>query len=248
MWLLYDRHPMASDRTDNADDVLVWCRAEETWLRGWLETLVRHESPSTNRSAVNRLGDVIARQLEALGAAVDRLPGGERGDHIRAVFAGDGPQILFLGHFDTVWDVGQLGKMPLREDGGRLYGPGVFDMKAGIAVSTLAVRALRRFPDAPSPRVAMLWTTDEEIGSGTSRPAIEAEARRSSAVLVIEPSLPGGAMKTSRKGCGEFELTVSGVAAHAGLDPGKGASAIHELAKLIVALEALQELNRGISV
>src|SRR5262245_55197216 len=102
---------MASDRTDNADDVLAWCRAEERWLRGWLETLVRHESPSTDRIAVNRLGDEIARQLGALGAAVDRLPGGERGDHVRAAFEGDGPQILFLGHFDTVWDVGQLAKM-----------------------------------------------------------------------------------------------------------------------------------------
>jgi len=239
---------MTPERTDDADDLLAWCRAEAMWLRRWLETLVRHESPSTNRLAVNRLGDEIARQLEALGAAVDRLPGGERGDHVRAVFEGDGPQILFLGHFDTVWDVGQLAKMPLREDGGRLYGPGVFDMKAGIAVSTLAMRALGRFPESPPPRVAMLWTTDEEVGSVTSRAAIEAEARRSRAVLVIEPSLAGGAMKTSRKGCGEFELTVRGVAAHAGLDPGKGASAIHELAHQIVAFEALQDLDRGISV
>jgi glutamate carboxypeptidase len=94
----------------------------------------------------------------------------------------------------------------------------------------------------------MLWTTDEEIGSGTSRAAIEAEARAASAVLVLEPALPGGALKTSRKGCGEFEITVHGIAAHAGLDPGKGASAIHELAAQIAAIERLQDLPKGISV
>jgi glutamate carboxypeptidase len=239
---------MVSDRTHTPDEILAWCRAEQPWLRSWLETLVRHESPSTDRVAVNRLGDEIAQQLSGLGAAVDRVAGGERGDHVRAVFDGEGPQILLLGHFDTVWEVGQLAHMPLREESGKLFGPGIFDMKAGIAVSALMVRALSRFPEAHPPRIAMLWTTDEEIGSGTSRATIEAEARRSRAVLVLEPSLGGGAMKTSRKGCGEFELTVHGVAAHAGLDPAKGASAIHELAHQIVALEALQDLDRGISV
>jgi glutamate carboxypeptidase len=240
--------PMTSQRTHSPDEILAWCRAEQPWLRGWLETLVRHESPSTNRAAVNRLGDEIARQLAALGATVDRVAGGERGDHVRAAFDGEDPQILLLGHFDTVWDVGQLANMPLREDAGKLFGPGIFDMKAGIAVSMLMMRALKHFSEAHAPRVAMLWTTDEEIGSGTSRATIEAEARKSRAVLVMEPSLAGGAMKTSRKGCGEFELTVHGVAAHAGLDPAKGASAIHELAQQVVALQALQDLDRGISV
>ena len=120
-------------------------------------------------------------------------------------------------------------------------------MKAGIAVSMLAVRALRTLPSQPPP-IVMLWTTDEEVGSQTSRRAIEEEARRSAAVLVLEPSLPGGAAKTSRKGCGEFELTVAGTAAHAGLDPGKGASAVHEIAHQIVELERLQDLSRGITI
>ena len=138
--------------------------------------------------------------------------------------------------------------MPLREEGGRLHGPGVFDMKAGIGVAMLAVRALRqlRVPDAP--QITMLWTTDEEIGSGTSRTAIEACARDSRAVLVLEPSLPGGAAKTSRKGCGDFELTVHGVSAHAGLDPARGASAIHELAHQIIAITALQDPSRGVTL
>jgi glutamate carboxypeptidase len=121
-------------------------------------------------------------------------------------------------------------------------------MKAAIAVAMLAMRALNRGARRAAPTVVMLWTTDEEVGSGTSRGIIEEEARRSRAVLVLEPALPGGAAKTSRKGCGDFELTVHGVSAHAGIDPGKGASAIHELAHQIVALQGLQDLSRGVSV
>jgi glutamate carboxypeptidase len=120
-------------------------------------------------------------------------------------------------------------------------------MKAGIGIALTAVAALRATA-TPHPPITMLWTTDEEIGSVTSRAAIEATARESAAVLVLEPALPGGALKTARKGCGEFELIVRGVAAHAGVDPGKGASAIHELAAQIAALERLQDLTRGISV
>jgi glutamate carboxypeptidase len=178
---------------------------------------------------------------------VDRLPGLHRGDHVRAEFDGTGRQITFLGHFDTVWSVGELERMPFREVDGRLYGPGVFDMKAGIVVSMLAVRALREL-SAPPPRIVMLWTTDEEVGSGSSRRFIEEEARRSRAVLVLEPSLPGGAVKTSRKGCGDFELTVHGVSAHAGIEPGRGVNAIHELANQIERIQALQDAARGVTV
>jgi glutamate carboxypeptidase len=137
--------------------------------------------------------------------------------------------------------------MPLRRREGRLQGPGTFDMKGGIALALAALEALRATA-TPHPPITMLWTTDEEIGSATSREAIESEARRSAAVLVLEPALPGGALKTARKGCGEFEVTVHGISAHAGLDPGKGASAIHELATQIAVIERLQDLPRGISV
>jgi glutamate carboxypeptidase len=228
--------------------LLEFCEARRDWLLETIEALVTTESPSTDKTAVDRCGRELAARLEFLGAAVERLPQREAGDHIRAVWPGAGPQVLLLGHFDTVWEVGQLARMPIRQDGGRLYGPGVFDMKAGIGIAMLAVRALLEAGEAPAPAVVMLWTTDEEVGSGTSRAAIEGEAARSAAVLVLEPALPGGTVKTRRKGCGEFRLRVRGVSAHAGIDPGAGASAIHELARQIAALEVLQDLEAGVSI
>jgi glutamate carboxypeptidase len=231
-----------------------FCRSERAWLLDTIEALVRLESPSTDKAAVDRCGAELAKRLDAIGGRVTKLAQTGRGDHLRAEFGPAGPaeaghhdkQVLLLGHFDTVWPVGQLDKMPLAQSNGRLHGPGAFDMKAGIGVAMLAVRAL--LEAAACPRVVMLWTTDEEIGSGTSRAALEEEARRSDAVLVLEPSLPGGAVKTSRKGVGTFEITARGVAAHAGLDPDKGASAIHELAHQIGRLRRLPKQSRGITV
>jgi glutamate carboxypeptidase len=220
----------------------------QPWLLETLEMLVRAESPSTDKQSVDRCGATLAARLKTIGAQVDLLPQPSTGDHIRATF-GNSPQrpVLLLGHFDTVWSVGQLARMPYRAENDRLYGPGIFDMKAGIAVAMLAVRILGDLK-VRHPPIVMLWTSDEEIGSSTSKVFVEEEARRSRAVLVLEPSLPGGAVKTMRKGCGDFELTVHGVAAHAGIDPGKGANAIHELAHQIVELQQLQDLERGVTV
>jgi len=209
---------------------------------------VRLESPTTDKAAVDRCGRELASRLEAIGGRVTRLTRGDAGDHLRAEFGEGDTQVLLLGHFDTVWPLGQLAKMPLVESNGRLHGPGVFDMKAGIAIGMLATRALLETGAALARRIAMLWTTDEEVGSATSRGAIEEEAQRSAAVLVLEPSLPGGAVKTARKGCGQFELTVKGVAAHAGIDPTKGASAIHELAHQICRLYRIPRMSAGISL
>ena len=228
-------------------DLLGSCEGHLADTLHMIEALVRLESPSTDKAAVDRCGGALAGMLRAAGAAVETLPQRERGDHVRARFPGNGAPVLMLGHFDTVWPVGTLERMPLRRDGDRLHGPGSFDMKAGIALALTAMAALRAAALAHRP-VTMLWTTDEEIGSATSRATIEHEARNAAEVLVLEPALPGGVLKTARKGCGEFELTVHGVAAHAGLDPGKGASAIHELAEQIAAIERLQDLPRGISV
>ena len=228
-------------------DLLDYCEAHLSDTVALLETLVRLESPSTDKAAVDRCGAVLAGMLRAAGADVDVLSQAERGNHLRARIPGEGRPVLILGHFDTVWPAGTLERMPLTRDGDRLYGPGTFDMKAGIAIALGAIGALRA-TGTRHPPMTMLWTTDEEIGSETSRDTIESEARNAAVVLVLEPALPGGALKTARKGCGEFEVTVHGVAAHAGLDPGKGASAIHELALQIAAIERFQDLPRGISV
>jgi glutamate carboxypeptidase len=225
-----------------------FCRAERDWQLETAESLVAFESPTTDKAAVDRCGAHLASRLEAIGGRVTRLTRPERGDHLLAEFGCGASQILLLGHFDTVWPVGQLARMPMTRSNGRLHGPGVFDMKAGIAVGMLATRALLETDRKLSRRIVMLWTTDEEIGSESSRAAIEDEARRSDAVLVLEPSLPGGAVKTSRKGCGGYRVLVRGVAAHAGIEPQKGASAVHELAHQILRINGLQDLARGISV
>ncbi|HEY1909540.1 MAG TPA: M20 family metallopeptidase [Vicinamibacterales bacterium] len=225
-----------------------FCRANEDWLLEAIDALVSVESPTTDKAAVDRCGAELARRLEAAGGRITRLTRPDRGDHLLAEFGCGASQILLLGHFDTVWPVGQLERMPLRRSDGRLYGPGVFDMKAGIAIALLATRALVETATPLSHRIVMLWTTDEEVGSASSRAAIEDEARRSDAVLVLEPSLPGGGVKTARKGCGSYRVQIRGIAAHAGIEPQKGASAVQELAHQTLRINALQDLARGVSV
>jgi glutamate carboxypeptidase len=237
--------------TPSPDALLSFCRAELAWQLETIEALVRIESPSTDKAAVDRCGVELERRLGELGGRAWRIAAPAAlaaGDIVCAIY-GSGPgQVLVLGHFDTVWPVGTLARMPLERRDGRLYGPGTFDMKAGIAIAMLAVRALAALAPALPLRVVLLWTTDEEIGSRAARALIESEARDSKAVLVLEPALPNGVVKTSRKGVGEFTLDVHGVAAHAGLDPGKGVSAIHELARVITELAPLNDLARGSSV
>jgi glutamate carboxypeptidase len=227
---------------------LDYCLANHDWLLEFIEALVAIESPSDDPVAVNRCGAELASRLEAIGGAVTRIPSATAGEHLRVGFGSGDRQILLLGHFDTVWPVGQIARMPLKREGGRLYGPGVFDMKAGIGLATLATRALVDHGLPGNTRIVMMWTTDEEIGSTTSRALIETEATKSSAVLVFEPSLPGGALKTSRKGVGQFEMIATGVSAHAGLDPGKGVSAIRELARQIIAIDSLQDPANGVTI
>ena len=230
-------------------DLQNFCRAHADWLIETIESLVRIESPSDDKAAVDRCGAELAARLRAIGGDVTTLPQSDRGDHLRAEFGpAAGRPVLLLGHFDTVWPIGTLDRMPVVHTDGRLHGPGVFDMKAGIGLAMLATRALLETAAPVTRRIVMLWTTDEEVGSATSRAVIEEEARKSDAVFVLEPSLPGGAVKTARKGVGEYELHVHGIPAHAGIDPSKGASAIHELARQILRLEELHDLERGVSV
>lgn len=239
--------------TLDLDPLLAYCQAEHAWQLATIDALARIESPSFDKAAVDRCGRELARRLAAIGGRVDVLANKTMGDQVRAEFGGaaaraGADQVLLLGHFDTVWSIGTLERMPIVQEDGRLHGPGTFDMKAGIAIAMLATRALGALAPALPLRVVMLWTTDEEVGSATARALIEAEARKSRAVFVLEPSLPRGAVKTSRKGVGEFTIEVQGVAAHAGIDPGKGVSAVHELAAVVHALAPLNDIERGTSV
>ena len=228
--------------------ILDFCLQEQSWLVETLETLVRLESPSTDKSALDRCGEELERHLRAMGARVTRLEREKAGDHLRAEFGGGPGQGLILSHFDTVWPVGQLDRMPLRLEAGCLHGPGVYDMKGGIAIALLAIRALQAVAPARLPHLVMLATTDEEIGSLTSREAIEDEARRSNAVLVMEPSGPdSGHLKTARKGCAAYELRVQGIAAHSG-EPHKGVSAVLELADQLLAIERLGDMGREVTI
>ena len=227
-----------------------FCDTRLDWVVRVLTELVRLESPTTDPAAVDCCGERLAEHLREMEGTVERIPSPTSGAHLRATF-GPGPparQVMLLGHFDTVWPVGQIERMPLRESDGRLYGPGVFDMKAGIVIGMLAVRALAAAGGLDDVRVVMLWTADEERGSRSSRGLVEEEARRSSAVFVLEPALPDGAVKTGRKGCGEFELRVRGIPAHAGIDPTRGASAIDELAVQIRAVGALRDHEHGVTL
>jgi glutamate carboxypeptidase len=235
-------------------------RPREREMTQLLGRFVRAESPSFDRAAVNRLGRLVAAEWRRRGARVRILPGisrgparTQRGDHVRAELplsaARARGQLLVLGHLDTVYDLGTLARMPFRVARGRAFGPGTLDMKDGLVMSLYAVDALRRAAFHPSKRLVFLWTSDEEVGSGSSRRAIEAEARRSDAVFVLEPSTgPHGALKTARKGVGEFEVIITGRAAHAGVNPQEGVNAVHELALQIARIAGFNDPRRGITV
>jgi glutamate carboxypeptidase len=223
-----------------------------------LRTYVVTESPSLEKAAVDRCCAVIAKPWRRVkGARIDRVAQKHHGDHLRITWtpasAGKRPsgQLLVLGHYDTVYDRGTLRKMPFRISAGKAFGPGTFDMKAGIVQGLFAAEALQRLPAAAQPRkrIVFLWTSDEEIGSESSRKLIETEARRSDAVFVLEPSYgPRGALKTERKGVGEAELVVHGRASHAGLAPQDGINAIHEISRQIARLESWNDLRRGVTI
>jgi len=218
-----------------------------------LGQFVRCESPSHQKAAVDRLGKLIASEWRRRGAKVSVLRDKTRGDSVRAeIWLGDGRpkgQIMVLGHLDTVYPLGTLATMPFRVEGGRAFGPGTFDMKAGLVLALSAIDALCALRLRPKKRLVFFWNSDEEIGSYSSRALIEREARQSDAVLVLEPAAgPEGRLKTGRKGIGTAEIIVTGRSAHAGLDPGAGINAVLELALQIARLKDLNNSRRGIAV
>ncbi len=184
-----------------------------------LRKMVEIESPSDDKAAVDRMGSFLAEAFETLGGQVTFYPQEVAGNHLKAEFAGSsGKPVLLLGHFDTVWPLGTLAKMPFRMEAGRAFGPGVYDMKAGIAMMIFALRALKASGHDSHRPVTILLDTDEEVGSTTGRPVVEATARDCEAVLVLEPSQgPQGHLKTSRKGVGDITIRVRGRASHSGV-------------------------------
>ncbi|WP_169977506.1 M20 family metallopeptidase [Tautonia rosea] len=217
-----------------------------------LRTLVEHESPSKDKGALDALADRLTGFLHHAGASsVDRIANVEGGDHLLARFdfghtAPDAPRpALLMAHFDTVWPVGTLTTMPFRVEDGRVHGPGTFDMKGGLTLLLTALTALRDLNLSPPRPVEFLLTSDEEIGSPNSRSLIEATAQNAAYALVPEPPLPGGGLKTARKGVGRYTLNVSGIPAHSGIEPEKGRSALLELAHQIIAIHAIADPSLG---
>lgn len=211
------------------------------------------ESPSVEKEPTDRCCLFLADLWLHRKTLTNIIKQKHRGDQLRILWPATTPrpksQLLVLGHFDTVYPTGALAHMPFRIKNGKAYGPGTFDMKAGIVQALFALDALQESQLPISKRIVFLWTSDEEIGSDASRKLIEMEASRSDAVFVLEPSLgPRGLLKTSRKGVGEAQLTVLGRASHAGLAPEKGVNAIHELAAQISRIEKWNDPRRGVTI
>jgi len=213
-----------------------------------IERLVTQETPSHDKSRLDVFADLLAGRLAEAGAAVEILPNEAGGNHVRARIAhGNTTEqpALVLCHYDTVWPVGSLATHPFRIQDGKAYGPGIFDMQTSLALVEYGLRAVRDL-DMSLPRpLTVLITSDEEIGSGTSRALIEEEARQSAYVLVMESPLPGGVLKTERKGTGTFTVETIGRAAHAGVDPYRGINAIEEMAHQLLAIHALADRVAG---
>lgn len=238
------------DRQAYLGEVRGWLGTQERQMATSLRELVLRESPTHDKKACDTLCAHLAGGFASRGAEVKVHHQTEAGNHLEADFAAGGERkpVLLLGHYDTVYGQGTLDTMPWAERDGLLYGPGVFDMKAGIVQMMFAVSALQNVTGKLPRDVKILLVSDEEEGSNTSRAITEKLARECAAVLVCEPSGPGGALKTARKGVGSFTLQVSGKASHSGLDFDKGHSAILELAHQIQAISRLTDLERGITM
>jgi glutamate carboxypeptidase len=233
--------------------LLDYLNAHHEAMTGTLGDLVRLESPSNEREAVNEVADYLARALDDRGATVERIPQSAFGDHVRVSWGAGPRQILLLGHMDTVWPLGEIEERPFqvaREgDTGivKATGPGAFDMKGGLVIGLYALAALQDLGLSPAHRLVFLLNSDEECGSPTSRRHIEEEAQRSDFVLVLEPSRDD-ALITWRKGVGRFELEIHGLASHAGAAHERGISAVEELAHQVLRLEELTDYERGTTV
>ena len=238
--------------SNNGATLLSHFEERQSEMLEFMRWLVEQESMSREPEATRRIAENLGERIAEMGAAVDLLSDPRYGATLRARFAlnhdalaSDDKQLLVVGHLDTVWPLGTLSVRPFRVEGERAFGPGIFDMKAGVTIATFAARAIKELSRSTQRPVTFLMTCDEETGSHFSREVIEEEARRARAALVIEPPIPGGTIKTARKGVGEFEVIAHGRSAHAGNDPRLGISAITEMAHQVLAINKLMDFERG---
>jgi glutamate carboxypeptidase len=237
-----------------SNKLLDYFRRREGELLSLTRALVERESPSGDWEGSRAVVELLEREARSINAVskVARIPVEDYGEHLLIETFGpsddDEQTTLLIGHTDTVHPRGSLAERPVREDGGRVYGPGIFDMKSGCAVALEALRACAELNVTPRRRIVLLLTCDEEAGSRSGRALVEREASRAAQVLVLEPPAPDGRAKTARKGTGMFTLRAEGRAAHAGLDFEKGASAVLELARQTVRLNDLCDAARGVTV
>jgi glutamate carboxypeptidase len=237
---------------EDVQAILPYIQSRQSEIIALIRRFAECESPSDNPAAVNRFVELVSDTVTPY-AKVKTHPGGAFGKHLVCEFQLPGRrksgQILALGHSDTVWPMGTLRSMPFREAEGRLWGPGVLDMKSGVVFFLFAIQALRDLDIPVSSKVLLQLNSDEEVGSESSRPLTERNAARSKAVLVLEPGTGlTGKLKTARKGVGDFRVTVRGKASHAGVDFPAGSSAVLELARQIERIAEFTDLKRGITV
>lgn len=230
------------------DSILTFLEGKREEMLEDLGRFVERETPSTDKATLDEFSSFLAEYgEEATGGRAEIIQNDSGGNHVRFECGGSSdPPVMLLGHFDTVWQLGTLESMPFTVRDGVASGPGAFDMKCGLVQGFWAVRALRELGRLRRPLV-FLCNSDEEIGSPTSRSIIEREARAASTVLVLEPSMDG-ALKTARKGAGRFRIQTKGRAAHAGLNPFGGASAVEELARLILKLQSHTDKESGTTI
>ena len=214
-------------------------------LKPLLKHLVKTESPSHDKSAVDRVGAIVIEEARKLGAEIEIIQNAKTGNHVISKWGRGSGGILLLCHMDTVFPLGTLEKMPYREADGKIFGPGTLDMKAGIVISLGAIARLQGAGKNIARPITLLCTSDEEIGSQTSRGHIERLAKESAMVFVLESALLDGSLKTWRKGGGTFHVKTKGRAAHAGGDHEKGRNAIEEMAHQVLAIQKLTDYSKG---
>jgi glutamate carboxypeptidase len=239
---------MAAAAAPGEQSVIEWLGGQQGAMLDLLEELVNTDGGSYDKPGVDAVGAHIRAFLEGHDIACETIPNETFGDALRATVGGpSNSAIMLMGHRDTVFPKGEPTRRPFHIDDGKAYGPGVADMKAGLVMNAFVLAAFSKFGGAPGPLVG-LFTSDEEIGSPSCRPIIEAEARRARAVFNSEPGRPSGNVVTGRKGGVFMKMEITGKAAHSGGNFTDGISAIEELARKITALHAITDLTRGTTV